>query len=116
MYAFNVLTARNLPSLPVLDGDVVFLSTDGMIFKVKSFNLEFTSTGFPSGMMKRNEDTTPIPLEEDSNTLDIIFSFAYPDLPLPEMKNLSFQDLLKVVNAADKYGLQHGLEMTFGHL
>lgn len=66
--------------------------------------------------MKCNEDATPIPLEEDSKTLDIIFAFTYPDLPLPEMHNLSFQELLNVMKAADKFGMQHGLEMTFGHL
>jgi len=87
-----------------------------MLFKVKSFNLEFTSTGFPPSAVKYDEDAaTPIPLEEDSKTLDIVFSFAYPDLPLPDMNSLSFEDLLKVAIAADKFGMQHGLEMTFGH-
>lgn len=55
-------------------------------------------------------------MEEDSKTLDIVFTFIYPNLQLPEMSKLSFQDLTKIVVAADKFGLQHGLEMTFGHL
>lgn len=102
--------------LLVFDGDIAFLSKDGMVFKFKSFNLEFTSSGFPPSAVKCDEDpTTLIPLEEDSKTLDIMFSFAYPHLPLPNMTSLSFQDLLKVVTAADKFGFQHGLEITFGH-
>lgn len=100
----------------VMDGDVVFLSRDGMIFKVKSSNLEFVSTGFPPSAMRSDQDSsTMITLEEDAKTLDVLFSFAYPNLPLPEMSSLSFEDLMRISVAVDKFGMQHGLEICFAH-
>ncbi|KAF5350783.1 hypothetical protein D9758_010337 [Tetrapyrgos nigripes] len=84
-------------------GDIVFRSLDNVLFYVHSKNLEFLSEGFPS-----SEHTIPpedpVDLTEDSITLEFLFQFTYHRMP-PDLDELGFDGLMKLAEAADKYGI-----------
>jgi hypothetical protein len=61
-------------------GDIVFKSSDSILFYVHSKNLEFMSEGFP--LVRHtvpSKDT--VQLTENSNTLELLFEFTHHRLP-----------------------------------
>jgi hypothetical protein len=86
------------------DADVVFLSSDHILFKIHAKNLEtHCGAGFPPSNIMPLEGEK-IPLAEDSQTLEQLFAFIYPR-PLPDLNGdaVSFELLEKVAVAAEKY-------------
>ncbi|KAE9383309.1 hypothetical protein BT96DRAFT_844178, partial [Gymnopus androsaceus JB14] len=87
------------------DADVVIRSSDNVDFRLHKKNLECT-TGF--FLMD------PVKLSESSSTLMILFQFIYPRR-FPSLKELDFQSLRLLVEAAEKYevfGLIYACEVN----
>jgi len=95
------------------DGDVFIRSSDRVLFQVHLENLKFVSTVFPSSISASDK---AIDFEEDSETLEILFYFAYPHKPLPQLYSLPFKTLMKVLEASDKWGVRHAVEFIQVHL
>ncbi|KIK51186.1 hypothetical protein GYMLUDRAFT_404898 [Collybiopsis luxurians FD-317 M1] len=95
------------------NGDVTFRSSDRVLFKVHRLNLEVVSQVFPATKLTSSNEIAN--LEEDSTTLDILFSFLYPDR-IPNLTPLSFEKIVDVANAANKYGMDAAMIICHLHL
>ncbi|KAJ3834511.1 hypothetical protein F5878DRAFT_645070 [Lentinula raphanica] len=104
--------AGNIVSDLFTTGDVSFRSSDGVLFRVDQWRLEFVSDVFPPIRCLPNE---VVPLNEDSQTLGILFTFLYPARPIPDIGALSFNDLVKLLNATDKYAFNSAIEISLFH-
>ncbi|KAF5343045.1 hypothetical protein D9758_011157 [Tetrapyrgos nigripes] len=90
-------------------GEIVFKSSDSVLFYIHSKNLEFMSEGFPpvdNIIPPRPEN--PVVLTEDSTTLEFLFQFTYPRMP-PDLDDLGFDGVMKLAEAADKYGIHQAM-------
>ncbi|THU83694.1 hypothetical protein K435DRAFT_784083 [Dendrothele bispora CBS 962.96] len=87
-------------------GDIVFRSSDNVLFYVHQKNLEFMSEGFPPTSHTSTSPTEIVPLTEASSTLELLFQYTYHQMP-PDLDNLSFQDLMDLAEAAEKYVLHY---------
>ncbi|KAF5350784.1 hypothetical protein D9758_010336 [Tetrapyrgos nigripes] len=92
-------------------GDIVFESSDGVLFYVHSKNLEFMSEGFPP-VDHTIPPKDPVPLTEDSNTLELLFQFTYHRMP-PDLKSMDFESLMKLAEAAEKYVIYYARALKF---
>ncbi|KAK7442461.1 hypothetical protein VKT23_016058 [Stygiomarasmius scandens] len=86
-------------------GDVIFCSSDNVLFHVQHKFLETNAEGFPL------TDHTPpsneiVKLTESSSVLELFFRFAYPQMP-PDLDDLDFKSLMEFAEAAEKYLLHH---------
>ncbi|KAJ3721293.1 hypothetical protein C8R42DRAFT_710341 [Lentinula raphanica] len=90
-------------------GDVSFRSSDGVHFRIDQWRLEFISNMFPPIICHPNE---VIELSEDAKTLEILFTFLYPNRSTPDIGALSFDDLVKLVNATNKYAFNSAIEIS----
>ncbi|KAF8071468.1 hypothetical protein FPV67DRAFT_1481333 [Lyophyllum atratum] len=91
------------------DADVVFRSSDGMLFRIHRKNLDFASDGFPPAEFPL-DDWQIVDLSEDSETLELMFRFVYPRL-LPSMKGVDFKSLAAVAEAVEKYQIYMGMHV-----
>ncbi|KAF9461570.1 hypothetical protein BDZ94DRAFT_1299144 [Collybia nuda] len=83
------------------DADVTFQSSDRVLFRVHRMNLEFASGGFPPAETDTHGET--VVLSEDASTLELLFQYMYPN-PLPDIQSkCSFDNILKLGEAAEKY-------------
>ncbi|KAF9058906.1 hypothetical protein BDP27DRAFT_532729 [Rhodocollybia butyracea] len=82
-------------------GDVIFRSSDGVLFFVHKDALGYCSGGFPDGDAI-TVDPEPVPLTESSSVLEILFQFVYPRKQ-PALDDMKFSLFLAVAEAAEKY-------------
>ncbi|KAG6824349.1 hypothetical protein H0H92_007133, partial [Tricholoma furcatifolium] len=80
------------------DADVVFRSSDNVLFHIHRKNLETQTGAFPSSEFKTNGEI--VPLTEDSSTLERLFQYVYPQRH-PDIKSFEFGDLYKLAEAAE---------------
>ncbi|KAJ3760780.1 hypothetical protein EV360DRAFT_39078, partial [Lentinula raphanica] len=95
--------------------DVSFLSSDGVLFRIDQWRLELITDAFPPTGIRCLPDEL-VKLHEDSQTLDMLFVFVYPNLSIPDIGALPFDALVKLLNAADKYAFHSAIEICLCHL
>ncbi|KAF5393082.1 hypothetical protein D9757_001264 [Collybiopsis confluens] len=83
------------------DADVIFRSSDNVLFRLHKQNLECTTGGFPPANTPSHPDDI-VSLSESAKVLETLFTAAYP-LPFPSMRDLDFDSLLELADAAEKY-------------
>ncbi|KAG6887765.1 hypothetical protein C0992_010835 [Termitomyces sp. T32_za158] len=82
------------------DADVVFKSSDNVLFYIHRKNLEVHAAGFPPPEISTNNKI--VSLSEDASTFENLFPYIYP-MRCPNIDLLPFQDLSKLAEAAEKY-------------
>ncbi|KAF8986309.1 hypothetical protein BDQ17DRAFT_1259751, partial [Cyathus striatus] len=82
------------------DADVIFRSSDEVLFSIHKKNLEITTGGFPTADFKTNGEA--IPLTETSETLGLLFQFVYAKRH-PSLADTKFEVLAPLAEAAEKY-------------
>ncbi|THU78185.1 hypothetical protein K435DRAFT_769590 [Dendrothele bispora CBS 962.96] len=87
-------------------GDIVFRSSDNVLFYIHQKNLEVLSEGFPPTSHTSTSLTEIVPLTETSSTLELLFQYTYHQMP-PDLDNLNFQDLMNLAEAAEKYVIHY---------
>ncbi|KAJ3897721.1 hypothetical protein F5879DRAFT_813604 [Lentinula edodes] len=100
--------------LLVTSGDITFRSSDGVLFRIDKWRLALVSNAFPSVTSCSLNEV--VELSENSDTLQILFIFAYPNWPIPDIGALSFCALVDLLNAADKYAFTAATEISLSHL
>ncbi|KAF9529949.1 hypothetical protein CPB83DRAFT_789386 [Crepidotus variabilis] len=80
--------------------DVIFQSTDGILFYLQRKYLEATTGAFPGAEFDTNGEITH--LTESAAVLAILFGFVVPK-KYPEIEDLEFALLSEVAEAAEKY-------------
>ncbi|KAF9565896.1 hypothetical protein CPC08DRAFT_683254 [Agrocybe pediades] len=83
-----------------LHADVTIRSSDGVLFKLHRANLSATTGAFPGTDI--STEGVDVQLTEPSVVLEIIFQFIYPQKH-PPLKGLTFDVLLQVAEAVEKY-------------
>ncbi|KAF8987874.1 hypothetical protein BDQ17DRAFT_1435361 [Cyathus striatus] len=82
------------------DADITFKSSDGVLHNK---NLATHSGGFPPADTQ-SVGAEIIDLTKDSETLELLFQFVYPDdNDVPDVSDISLIILMKLVSAAEKY-------------
>ncbi|KAJ3968518.1 hypothetical protein EV361DRAFT_805476, partial [Lentinula raphanica] len=94
--------------------NVSFRSCDGVLFRIDQWRLEFIAEGFPLDISCRPDEV--VALDEDSQTLTFLFTFLYPDREIPDIGALSFNVIVKLLDAADKYAFNAAIEISLLHL
>ncbi|KAG6916794.1 hypothetical protein DXG01_005317 [Tephrocybe rancida] len=84
--------------------DVVFKSSDNVLFHIHRKNLETQAAAFPPSEFVTNGEI--VPLTEDASTLEKLFQYVYPQRQ-PDIELLSFDELLKLAEAVEKYEVFH---------
>ncbi|KAG6916792.1 hypothetical protein DXG01_005315 [Tephrocybe rancida] len=82
------------------DADVIFKSSDNVLFHIHRKNLETHAAAFPPSEFATNGEI--VPLTEDASTLSNLFQYVYPKRP-SDVELLPFEDLSKLAEAAEKY-------------
>ncbi|KAG6872283.1 hypothetical protein C0995_011226 [Termitomyces sp. Mi166 len=90
------------------DADVVFQSSDNVLFHLHRKNLETQAAGFPPSEF--STDGEIVSLTEDAATLENLFEYVYPRRH-PEVELLSVDELLKLAEAAEKYEVFNVMNM-----
>ncbi|TDL26537.1 hypothetical protein BD410DRAFT_783588 [Rickenella mellea] len=97
------------PSFSAQDADIIFVSDDGVLFRVHKFVLQFGS-GFFKGMMEMTRDPAeatanePIRIQENSKVFAMLLDIIYPDREPPALESLEFAN--EVLQAAEKYEMR----------
>ncbi|KAG6916801.1 hypothetical protein DXG01_005324 [Tephrocybe rancida] len=82
------------------DADTFFRSSDGVVFRIHSANLNTNTEGFSIPIGAKVDQV--IELTESSETLTVLFRFVYPVLH-PDLEDVDFMRLRLLANAAEKY-------------
>ncbi|KAG6808795.1 hypothetical protein H0H92_002876 [Tricholoma furcatifolium] len=90
------------------DADVVFRSSDNILFRIHRKNLETHADAFPPPEFKTNGEV--VPLTEDSATLENLFRYIYPQLH-PDIEDLGIERLSNLAQAAEKYEVYNVMAM-----
>jgi hypothetical protein len=84
-----------------IDADVIFSSSDGVLFNIHRKNLEIVSGAFPPAEFSTDKEI--VPLTESSAILELLFQFVYPR-QLPDIHKVQpFTSLMELAEAAEKY-------------
>ncbi|KAG6887489.1 hypothetical protein C0995_014906 [Termitomyces sp. Mi166 len=83
------------------DADIVFCSSDNILFRIHSRNLDVTTGGFPPTDFPHGANEY-INLTEDSSTLELMFHFVYPRSQ-PHLEKITFEALARLAEAVEKY-------------
>ncbi|KAG6829009.1 hypothetical protein H0H92_005986 [Tricholoma furcatifolium] len=92
------------------DADVIFRSSDKVLFHIHSHNLEITTGGFPPAGAFAPQRDEYVDVTEDATTLELMFQFSYPRLQ-PCLTNLAFEDLLRLAEAVEKYQVYPAMQV-----
>ncbi|KAF8986311.1 hypothetical protein BDQ17DRAFT_1289695 [Cyathus striatus] len=84
-----------------VDADVVFRSSDNVLFSIHRKNLETHTGAFPPAEFTADEKEV-VTLQESSETLDLLFQFIYPQRH-PSLSDSAFEVLDHLAEAAEKY-------------
>ncbi|KAE9409763.1 hypothetical protein BT96DRAFT_534698 [Gymnopus androsaceus JB14] len=90
-------------------GDVIFQSSNSVLFYVHKDALGYNSGGFPNADMV-TVDTEPVPLTESSEVLEILFQFVYPRRH-PGLDEMDFSLFIALAEAAEKYEVYFAMNM-----
>ncbi|KAK7436174.1 hypothetical protein VKT23_019250 [Stygiomarasmius scandens] len=84
--------------------DVVFQSSDGVLFHLNPKHLEYGAEAFPPVGQNTAIPSldNPIPLTEKSAILEPLFQFTSPRNQ-PDLEDLNFKTLMELAEAAEKY-------------
>ncbi|KAG6916793.1 hypothetical protein DXG01_005316 [Tephrocybe rancida] len=82
------------------DADVVFKSSDNVLFHIHRKNLEAHAAAFPPSEFDTRGEI--VPLTEDASTLEKLFRYMYPQRH-PDIELLHFEGLYELAEAAEKY-------------
>ncbi|KAJ3965239.1 hypothetical protein EV361DRAFT_873362 [Lentinula raphanica] len=110
----SILPEDSIVSNLFTTGNVSFRSCDGVLLRTDQWRLEFVAEGFPLDIRPGPDEV--VVLNEDSNTLEMLFTFLYPNREMPNIGALSFDALVKLLEAADKYAFNAALEIGLSHL
>ncbi|KAJ6485189.1 hypothetical protein DFH09DRAFT_1458271 [Mycena vulgaris] len=88
------------PKFNSSDADVIFKSSDGVLFHVHRKNLEVCSEGFPPE--ETSTEGGVVELTESSVTLELLFQFMYPQRH-PALNTTPFEILYPLAEASEKY-------------
>ncbi|KAG6816024.1 hypothetical protein H0H87_009321, partial [Tephrocybe sp. NHM501043] len=95
------------------DAEVVFKSSDNVLFHIHRSNLMACTEGFsPPETSTFNEIVT---LTEPTATLELLFAFIYPQ-PLPDLGGLDFDILAALAEAAEKYRVFAAMNLCTIHM
>ncbi|THU77239.1 hypothetical protein K435DRAFT_974063 [Dendrothele bispora CBS 962.96] len=95
-------------------GDVVFRSSDNVLFYVQQKYLELYSEGFPlTEQVTLSQEI--VPLTESSSVLELLFQFTYPHMP-PDLDDLDFRSLMNLAEAAEKYFIHYCRKICVIHM
>ncbi|KAF8989151.1 hypothetical protein BDQ17DRAFT_479030 [Cyathus striatus] len=83
------------------DADVIFQSSDGVLFALHKKNLAIYTGGFPE-TDTTEADEVIIPLEEKSEILELLFQFVYPP-DFPSLAGVPSEVFIQLAHAAEKY-------------
>lgn len=97
------------------DADVIFISNDGVMFKIYTKYLAAASAGFAIPDFT-SVGTQPVLLEEPAHTLEALFQFIHPpseaqQFRQPSVINMEVNLFFSLAEAAEKY-LVHGVMLT----
>ncbi|KAJ7114181.1 hypothetical protein C8R43DRAFT_961423 [Mycena crocata] len=81
------------------NADVVFRSSDNVLFGIHRPNLETNTEGFPPPEISTNREMVPL---SESSTLELLFQYIYPRRH-PALDDITFSDLASLAEAAEKY-------------
>ncbi|KAK7036134.1 hypothetical protein R3P38DRAFT_616274 [Favolaschia claudopus] len=84
------------------DADVIFQSSDGVLFGIHRINLQTNTEGFPPPEIQFASTGEVVSLSESSSTLDRLFQFIYPRRH-PGLDDIEFDELDALAEAAEKY-------------
>ncbi|KAK7464228.1 hypothetical protein VKT23_006394 [Stygiomarasmius scandens] len=88
-------------------GDIVFRSSDNVLFYVHQKYLEAHAEGFPlAEHIAPTRTVEHVPLAEESSVLELLFQFVYPRMP-PDLESVEFPALMSLAEAAEKYFVHH---------
>lgn len=82
------------------DADVIFQSSDNVLFSIHRKYLENTTGGFPPSDVSTQGQN--VVLSETSATLELMFRYVYP-MPQPNTWELPFTKLAPLAEAVEKY-------------
>ncbi|KAF8054928.1 hypothetical protein FPV67DRAFT_967428 [Lyophyllum atratum] len=91
-----------------LYADVVFRSSDGVLFRIRTKNLEFASDGLPPPGFSPEKQV--VDLSENEETLELMFQFVYPRLQ-PSLEGVDVKTLLALAEAVEKYQVFAGKQL-----
>ncbi|KIK50116.1 hypothetical protein GYMLUDRAFT_65412 [Collybiopsis luxurians FD-317 M1] len=95
------------PRFNAQDAEVTVVSSDNVLFRLHKTNIQVTAGAllrFPS----QNAEDDYISATEPAEVLEILFEFLYPDYET-DLERLEFNALLKVAEAAEKYGIYYAM-------
>ncbi|THU99747.1 hypothetical protein K435DRAFT_719481, partial [Dendrothele bispora CBS 962.96] len=79
-------------------GDVIFCSSDNVLFYIHKKNLEFSTGGFPMA----DFTSKIVPLTETASILEFLFQFVYPQRH-PSLDDMNWVTFSGLAEAAEKY-------------
>jgi hypothetical protein len=85
------------------DGDATLLSKDGKLFKVHAHMLKKASTHFKDKFAWQNVRGAPIPMGQDSATLEVLLRLLYPNETQPPIPSTEL--LVSVLQATKDLGI-----------
>ncbi|KAJ7312451.1 hypothetical protein DFH08DRAFT_897024 [Mycena albidolilacea] len=88
------------PKFNSSSADIVFKSSDGVLFHVHRKNLEVCTEGFPPSNISTQGEV--VKLTETSVTLELLFQFIYPQRH-PALDTTPFEILGPLAEASEKY-------------
>jgi hypothetical protein len=95
------------------DADVIFKSSDDVLFHIHVKNLEVTTGSFPPFDFATLEKI--VPLSEPSDVLDVMFQFMYP-MPQPDVSSIPFEVLAPLAEAVEKYQVFPAMRLCKMHM
>ena len=99
---------HSLSSVNAADSDIIFESSDNILFHVHRKNLETHAAGFPPAEIDTCGET--VQLTEDGATLELLFAFMYPRRH-PDLESTPFVPLASLAEAAEKYEVFSAMNM-----
>ncbi|THU99742.1 hypothetical protein K435DRAFT_751668 [Dendrothele bispora CBS 962.96] len=105
-------------------GDVIFCSSDNVLFYIHKKNLEFSTGGFPMADFTSSQVTNAdeghtsspkrtaeiVPLTETGSILEILFQFVYPQRH-PSLDDMNWVTFSGLAEAAEKYEVYNAMNV-----
>ncbi|KAF8054870.1 hypothetical protein FPV67DRAFT_973099 [Lyophyllum atratum] len=82
------------------DADIIFASSDHVLFYIYRKHLESNAAAFPPAEFETRGEI--VPLTEDAATLELLFQYTYPQRH-PHLGDVTFDTLARLAEAAEKY-------------
>jgi len=92
------------------EADVIFKSSDGVLFRIHKQNLHSTCGAFPPAKLSTFGEN--VSLEEAADVLELLFAFVYPRQH-PLLEDLSIATLVPLAEAAEKYQVFAAMGVCF---